>query len=75
MDKIQMMGKLTIKQVVTDGYKAKAGSQVQAEIEKIAKLPSKETLLARAFGGLKAPISAFARVINQIKEQKEEQGA
>ena len=47
----------------------------QAEIEKIAKLPSKETLLARAFGGLKAPISAFARVINQIKEQKEEQGA
>ncbi len=35
MDKIQMMGKLTIKQVVTDGYKAKAGSQVQAEIDKM----------------------------------------
>ncbi len=35
MDNIQMMGKLTIKQVVTDGYKAKAGSQVQAEIEKM----------------------------------------
>ena len=35
MDMIQMMGKLTIKQVVTDGYKAKAGSQVQVEIEKI----------------------------------------
>ena len=33
MDKIQMMGKLTIKQVVTDGYKAKAGSQVLAEID------------------------------------------
>ncbi|MBR5318316.1 MAG: hypothetical protein IKU46_01815 [Peptococcaceae bacterium] len=35
MDKIQMMGKLTIKQVVTDSYKAKAGSQVQAEIDKM----------------------------------------
>ena len=35
MDKIQMMGKLTIKQVVTDGYKVKAGGQVQAEIDKI----------------------------------------
>lgn len=35
MDKIQMMGKLTIKQVVTDGYKSKAGSQVQVEIDKI----------------------------------------
>ena len=35
MDKIQMMGKLTIKQVVTDGYKQKAGGQVQAEIDKM----------------------------------------
>ncbi len=35
MDKIQMMGKLTIKQVVTDSYKAKAGSQVQVEIDKM----------------------------------------
>lgn len=35
MDKIQMLGKLVIKQVVTDGYKQKAGSQLQAEIDKI----------------------------------------
>ena len=35
MDKIQMQGKLVIKQVVTDGYKQKAGSQLQAEIDKI----------------------------------------
>ena len=35
MDKIQMMGKLTIKQVVTDGYKQKAGGQVQVEVDKI----------------------------------------
>lgn len=35
MDKIQMLGKLVIKQVVTDGYKQKAGSQLQTEIDKI----------------------------------------
>ena len=35
MDKIQMMGKLVIKQVVTDSYKQKAGQQVQVEVDKI----------------------------------------
>ncbi len=35
MDKIQMLGKLVIKQVVTDGYKQKAGGQLQKEIDKI----------------------------------------
>lgn len=35
MDKIQMMGKLLIKQVVTDIYKQKAGQQVQVEVDKI----------------------------------------
>ncbi len=35
MDKIQMMGKLVIKQVVTDGYKQKAAQQVQVEVDKI----------------------------------------
>lgn len=35
MDSIQMLGKLVIKQVVTDGYKQKAGSQFMVEIEKI----------------------------------------
>lgn len=35
MDKIQMMGKLVIKQVVTDGYKQKASQQVQVEVDKI----------------------------------------
>ncbi len=35
MDKIQMLGKLVIKQVVTDGYKQKAGGQLQTEIDKI----------------------------------------
>ena len=35
MDKIQMLGKLVIKQVVTDGYKQKAGGQLHTEIDKI----------------------------------------
>lgn len=35
MDKIQMMGKLVIKQVVTQGYKENAGAKVQIEIDKI----------------------------------------
>lgn len=35
MDKIQMMGKLVIKQVVTSAYKEKAGRQFQVEIDKI----------------------------------------
>ncbi len=35
MDKIQMMGKLVIKQVVTEGYKQKAGQQFQTEIDKV----------------------------------------
>ena len=35
MNSIQMLGKLVIKQVVTDGYKQKAGGQFQVEIEKI----------------------------------------
>ncbi len=34
MNSIQMLGKLVIKQVVTDGYKQKAGGQFMAEIEK-----------------------------------------
>ena len=40
------------------------------EITRIAKLPAKEVLLSQLFGGMKAPISAFARVLNQICEQK-----
>lgn len=35
MDQIQMMGKLVIKNVVTEGYKNKAGQQFKVELEKI----------------------------------------
>ena len=45
------------------------------EIQRIATLPSKEVLLSKAFGSMKSPISSFARVLNQIKEKKESEGA
>lgn len=37
MDSINMMGKLVIRQIVTDGYKQKSGAAVQVEIDKILK--------------------------------------
>lgn len=58
--------KLTIKTGFIDGRVIDV-----AEITKISKLPSKEEMLAKAFGSMKAPISNLARVINQIKEKKE----
>ena len=35
-----------------------------AEVEELAKLPSKEVLVAKALGGLNAPISGFVTVLN-----------
>lgn len=65
-DFIEKQKKLTIKTGFIDGRVVDV-----AEIEKISKLPSKEELLAKAFGSMKAPITNLARVLNQIKEQKE----
>lgn len=62
--------KLTIKTGFIDGRVIDV-----AEITKISKLPSKEDMLAKAFGSMKAPISNLARVINQIKEKKESEVA
>ena len=65
-DFIDKAKKLTIKTGFIDGKVVEV-----AEIEKISQLPSKEELLAKAFGSMKAPITNLARVLNQIKEQKE----
>ncbi len=65
-DFIEKAKKVTIKTGFIDGRVVDV-----AEIEKISKLPSKEDLLAKAFGSMKAPITNLARVLNQIKEQKE----
>ncbi len=40
-----------------------------AGMESIAKIPSREELLARLFGSMKSPITNFARVLNQIAEK------
>jgi len=42
------------------------------EIEALAKIPSKEVLIAMLLGTLQGPISAFARALKQIAEKKEE---
>ncbi len=41
-----------------------------AGVEKISKIPSKQALLATVLGGLNAPISALAILLNAIAEQK-----
>lgn len=41
------------------------------EINRLAKIPSKEVLLAQVLGGFLAPLSSLAIVLNQIKEKKE----
>lgn len=52
-----------------DFFKAKAGfiegSVIsEAEVNNLAKLPTKEVLVAKALGGLNAPISGFVAVLN-----------
>lgn len=40
-------------------------------IEKIAAIPSRDTLISRFMGSIQSPIANFARVVAQIAEQKE----
>ena len=41
------------------------GKMIDAEgVKNLAKLPSKEVLLAQVLGGLNAPITGFATVLN-----------
>lgn len=41
----------------------------QDNIQKIAKIPSRNELLARLFGSWKSPMSSFARVVNEIAKK------
>ncbi len=41
-------------------------------IKAVAKIPSREVLISRLLGSLKAPVANFARVIKQIAEKNEE---
>ena len=40
-------------------------------IEKIAAIPSRDTLISKFMGSIQSPITNFARVIKQIAEQKD----
>lgn len=42
-------------------------------VERIAKIPSREELLAKLLGSLKSPVTDFVYLINAIKEKKEEE--
>jgi len=44
-----------------------------AAMQVIASIPSREELISKLLGSIQSPITNFARVINQIAEQKSEQ--
>ncbi|WP_142413462.1 50S ribosomal protein L10 [Hathewaya massiliensis] len=45
------------------------------KIKELATIPSREVLLAKLLGSLKAPVSNFAYLINAIKDKKESESA
>lgn len=52
-----------------DFYKIKSGfidgkAVTEKEVEELAKLPSREILIAKALGGIQAPLSGFASVLS-----------
>ncbi|MBP1889956.1 large subunit ribosomal protein L10 [Clostridium moniliforme] len=62
--------KLELKAGVVDGE-----VYDQAMITKIASIPSKEVLIAKLLGSIKAPLSNLAYLLNAIKEKKEAESA
>ena len=42
----------------------------KAQVEELAKIPSKEVLIAMLLGTLNAPVSALARALNAIAEKQ-----
>lgn len=47
----------------------------KGELEALAKLPSKDVMLATVLATMNAPIGSFVRVLDAIKNQKDEGGA
>ena len=47
----------------------------EAGIKQIASIPSRDELLSKLLGSIQSPIANFARVVKQIAEKKEEEGA
>ena len=44
-------------------------------VKQIAKIPSRDTLIAKFMGSIQSPITNFARVLNQIAEKGDADGA
>ena len=57
---------MTIKVGILDGKQMDA-----KEIDALAKLPTKEVLLAQVLGTFQAPIASFVRVLDKVREKKE----
>lgn len=47
----------------------------EAQMQALAKVPSREVLIAKLLGSLKAPVSNFAYLIKALAEKKEAEGA
>lgn len=45
---------------------------LKEDLSKLSKIPSRDVLLARMFGSMKAPISSFVRLIDAIAKKDEE---
>ena len=54
----------TTKRVISRTVPLEKKDELKKEIEALAKLPSKEVLIAKLLGTLNAPVSALARVLN-----------
>lgn len=61
---------VTIGEGILDGKKLE-----KAEVVALAKLPSRDQMLATLLATFNAPVSAFVRTMDAIKRQKEEGGA
>ncbi len=60
----------TFKAGVVDGL-----LYLKDDLSKLSKIPSRDELLARMFGSMKAPISNFVRLIDAIAKKDEEEKA
>lgn len=61
---------VTLKAGILDGKELNS-----AQITELAKLPSKDQMLATLLATFNAPVSAFVRVLDAVKKQKETQQA
>ena len=59
------LNKMAVKFGIVNGQ-----TMTQAQVEELAKIPSKDVLIAMLLGTLNAPVSALARALNAIAEKQ-----